>query len=177
MHGTVHTALKKYVETEFDSLLWEAMLEHADLAEALYLAVGNYPDEEAVALISALAELTDKTVAETLENFGVFLSAELITMYHALIRPEWGARELLLNTEEAMHKVVRLKNPGSEPPKLVIEPIDDKTLRFVYRSKRKMHDLARGIIRGIARYYGEPLSIKEREYGIGGVEMHIRLGS
>jgi len=50
-----------------------------------------------------------------LEDFGALSRRILIDMYWALIEPEWKTLDLLEHTEEAIHKVVRLKNPGAQP--------------------------------------------------------------
>ena len=69
--------------------------------------------------------------------------------------------DLILNTEQTVHKVVRAKNPGALPPELhCVRPRED-TVVITYTSKRKMCAVAIGISRGVAKHYAEHIAITE----------------
>ena len=68
----------------------------------------------------------------------------------SMTKPNWKTMELLLYTEETIHKAVRIKNPGAEPPRLQFQQTGPNTLKFNYNSPRQMSAVAKGIIKGVA---------------------------
>ena len=94
-------------------------------------------------------------------------------MCTSLIDPSWRTAEMLLNTEDIIHKVVRMKNPGAAPPQLKFRRIGDNELLFYYNSPRQMSSVARGIMKGIADHYGETLTIQEQKHPDGSIDMRI----
>jgi hypothetical protein len=175
MHGIIHVELKRYVETKHGADAWKAVLQKAGTPSRIYVATNVYPDEEAAALV-ATASLLTKTPAETiLEDFGEFVTPALLSMYQSLIKPDWKTRELLLNTEETIHRVVRLKNSGALPPQLRFEEMGPRQLKFYYNSPRRMSAVAKGIIKGVARHYREKVAIQESRGPEGRVEMTITI--
>jgi len=82
-------------------------------------------------------------------------------MYKNLINPEWGTLDLVENIEDTIHNVVRLQNPGADPPALQCQRTATNEVMVVYKSKRKFCRLAIGIIKGLAKYYQESISISE----------------
>lgn len=173
MHGIIHTELKKYIETRYSPSTWKACLETAGLRGKVYLAISAYPDEEAMALVTAAAKLSRMPVEYLLEEFGEFIAPNLLNMYRSLIRPEWKTIQMLLHTEEVIHRVVRINNPGAQPPKLHFEQAGPKELKFYYNSPRRMAGVAKGIIKGIAKHYGEKVLIREQKNADGSSEMSI----
>ncbi|MGH7766511.1 MAG: heme NO-binding domain-containing protein [Candidatus Binatia bacterium] len=110
-----------------------------------------------------------------LENFGEFVVPDLMSTFNMLINPKWKTMEMLLNTETTIHKVVRLKNPGAEPPRLQFTQTGPNTLKFNYNSPRRMSAVAKGIMKGVAKHYGETVEIQERKSAGGSSEMMITI--
>jgi heme-NO-binding protein len=175
MHGIILTELKKYVDSRVDTLGWNEILRQARVEPKLYMPVGVYDDAEAVAIVAAAAQAVGIGVGELLEDFGEFIAPHLIELYKPLIRKEWRTLDLLLNTESNIHQVVRLRNPGAQPPQLRFVQTGPNELLFVYDSPRRMSSLAKGIIRGVAKYYGEAVRIDETHFPQGSCEMLIRV--
>jgi hypothetical protein len=175
MHGIIHAELKKFVEKNHGIEAWQAILEKANLGPKIYLFTATYPDEEAVAIVTAASELTGTPAEDILEAFGLFIAPSLMNMFKALIKPEWGTMELLLNTEDTIHRVVRMKNPGAAPPKLNFEQTGPKELKLLYNSPRQMSAVGRGIITGVASHYGDTVSITETPGPGGGTELNIKI--
>jgi hypothetical protein len=173
LHGIIHAELKKYVETRHGAAAWKACLEAAALGNKIYMPINSYPDEEAIAIVTAASDLTHTPVEQLLEDFGEFISPDLLSMYRSLIRPDWKTIQLLLHTEETIHRVVRSKNPGAEPPKLQFEQLGPNQLKFYYNSPRRLAALAKGIIKGVAKHYGETVLIREHKKTDGSSEMFI----
>ena len=161
MHGLIHMELANFIKQQRGERFWQKITERAGLADHLYLQVGSYPDAEIQALVSAAAQLLGKSEDELLEGFGFYLVPQLIEQYRSYIAPEWKTLELLLNTEQTIHRVVRLKDKSAAPPRLKFSQTGEGSLLLKYDSPRKMQAVARGMIKGVADWYGEKVSILE----------------
>jgi predicted hydrocarbon binding protein len=161
MHGVIFLELKKYTESKLGAGAWATLLEKAGLAGNAYYPTTSYPDSDAIALVVAASKITGLEVPVILEDFGAFIVPGLLGMYKNLIKPEWKTLELLENTEAVIHTVVRLRNPGAEPPELECKRSRPNEVTVVYQSKRKMCALAKGIIRGVGNTFKEKLTIQE----------------
>jgi hypothetical protein len=161
MHGIIFTELKKYANTKYGEDIWNRLLKESGIKPKIYLPVQEYPDEEIVAIVSTVSRITEKPINAILEDFGFFITQDLIGLYSTLIRPEWKMLDFLQHTEETIHRVVRLKSPGAKPPELeCTRPYPDEVI-ITYSSRRKMCALAIGIIRGTAKHYKERVTISE----------------
>ncbi len=173
MHGIIHAELKKYVETKYNAEAWRAVLNEAGLGNKIYMAVSTYEDAEAVAIVKAASKLTGVPPLEILEDFGEFIAPDLLDMYKSLIDPSWKTADLFTNVEDTIHTVVRMKNPGATPPQLKFKRVGPNELHFHYDSPRQMSSVAKGIMKGVAKHYGETLSIQERKNADGSIDMRI----
>lgn len=160
MHGIIFGELKKLVDTKLGGDSWRELLKDAGLGAKVYMPVTEYPDAEAVALVKAIAARIGKPEREVFETFGEFIAVDLLTLYRHMVKPEWRTLELLENTEETIHRVVRLRNPGARPPELKTDREGDEVL-ITYRSARRMCGVAVGIVRGLAKHYSESIDIRE----------------
>jgi hypothetical protein len=174
MHGLIHSELKRFTETTYGVAAWKAVLERAGYKDKMYLTVKPYADEEALAIVAAASELLDLPPATVLEAFGRFTAPALMRMYASKVDPSWGTLEMLLNTEHTIHTVVRSTQPGAEPPTLRFERVDGESVRLEYRSPRGMSAVAKGIIQGVADFYGDVVEITESELPENGTELFVR---
>jgi len=87
------------------------LLKEAGLGQRNYDAFETYPDEEAGRLVATASRITGANAPAILEDFGEFIAPDLLEMYWALVKPEWKTLDVIEHTEEAIHEVVRLKNP------------------------------------------------------------------
>lgn len=146
MHGVIFSELKRYADARLGDEAWRELLSEAELGPRIYMTVQTYPDEEAVAIITAAAARAGLSVPAVLEDFGVFIAPTLLSMYRSLIRPEWTTLDVLENTERTIHTVVRLRNPGAVPAVLEARRESPQQLTLVYSSPRQLCQLASGII-------------------------------
>jgi predicted hydrocarbon binding protein len=164
MHPLIHLALKQYVEARHGVKGWLGFLDLAGVSTATpYVRVGDYPDEEFYAIIAAVARGTGATVEEVIEDFGMAIASELITMYPRLVRPEWRSLDLICNTEQTIHAIVRQGHAGARPPALKCLRVSATELRLTYESSRRLCALARGIMRGVGQHFGDALTIRQPE--------------
>lgn len=161
MQGIIFAELKKLVDTRFGGDTWKKLQNESGIGERIYLAMAEYPDSEALALVSAASKATGRPVPALLEEFGEFIVPDLVTMYQAIIRPEWKLLDFIMHTEESIHRIVRAKNPGAKPPELKCSRPHPNEVVIVYRSARKMCGVAKGILRGFSKHYGEEILLAE----------------
>ena len=138
MHGIIFSELRKYAETKHGKETWNTLLRNAGLASKTCLPVQEYPDAEIVAIIGAASSITGLSVSAVLEDFGEFIALALIKMFGHLLWAEWKTIDVVENTEGTVHSVVRVKNPGAQPPKLKTRRNGPDEVVLVYTSPRQM---------------------------------------
>ena len=126
-----------------------------------YLPSGVYPDDAAVAMLGTIADDTGESLPDVVERFGEFLAPHLLKVAGAAVDPRWNLLDLIEQTEGIIHSLVRAKNPGAKPPVLETIRHDPRELHLIYASARRLCRLAQGLIRGMARHYGEAVEIEE----------------
>lgn len=162
MHGLIHTALQKYLETSLGTESWKTLLARAGYENEIFTPLRSYPDEQIVRLVAEAEALSGIPAAALLEGFGEFLVPTYLSLYGALLKPQWRTLEVLENTEETVHRVVRMRNPGAEPPRLRVRRTAEDEVELTYDSARKLCAVARGIARGVAQQFSEDLQITDR---------------
>jgi hypothetical protein len=161
MHGLIFLQFQRFAQKQSGITDWESLLREAQLPIKSYSPARAYPDEDMLALVGAASRLLNMPVDAVLETFGEFVAPELIRLNGKLIRPEWKTLELIENTEKLIHTAVRVGNPGAQPPVLDCIRSTRDELQIVYSSDRQMCGVAKGIIKGVARHYGETVQITE----------------
>lgn len=160
MHGVILQELRAFADT-FGPDVWKALLSDAGLQGRLYLPAGVYDDADVNALVNAAAKKTQKTPHEVLHSFGVFLAPRLLRGHARHIQPGWRTLETLVHVEDTMHRVVRAQNKDATPPALTIARVDDSSVAIDYRSPRRLCPLARGMVTGVAAFFGEAIVVSE----------------
>jgi hypothetical protein len=161
MHGVIFLELRKFVGARLGDHAWDGLLQQAGLGGQVYLAVKEYPDSDALKLVETACAITGKPASALLEDFGAFSVPDLLQFYGSQLDPAWKTLDVIENTEETIHKVVRRRNPGARPPKLRCERLSPREVVLHYTSSRRMCSLARGICRGLGAHFGEQVEIEE----------------
>jgi hypothetical protein len=155
MHGIIFSELQKYAEAKHGQGTWDVLLRKANLENRVYVATREYADSEIISLIMAVCAMAGLSVSAVLEDFGKFIVPSLLRMYGHLLKPEWGAIDVIDNTEGTVHAVVRVKNPEAQPPKLKTQRLSLNEVLLIYNSSRQMCGLAIGIGVGLGQEFGE----------------------
>lgn len=182
MHGLIHTALQKYVEASFGPETWKKLLARTGLENELFTPLGTYPDAQIAAIVAEAEVVSGIPAATLLEGFGEFLVPTYLSLYGSLLKPEWRTLDVIENTEETVHRVVRMRNPGAEPPRLRVERTAKDEVVLTYDSARKLCAVARGIGRGVAKQFEESISIRDKSCMLKGdpvcvIAFRLRTGS
>ena len=162
MHGIIHLELEKFVVQNFGREAWHALVDKAGIGDRLYTPMQAYPDQDIVKVVAAAVEKTGKPATEILEAFGEFLVPTYLSVYGPLLDADWKTLDVIQHTEETIHRVVRMRQPGAAPPRLHVERVSPDEVAIHYDSPRKLCAVARGITRGIAKHFHEQVSISDR---------------
>lgn len=179
MHGSIFVELREYVGATYGAGQWEAVLDGSGIGHKDYVANQVYPDLDAVRIVAAAADRTGRPLHELLEDFGEYLAASLIERFVSLVDPGWKTLDLLEHVEETIHTVIRASNARADPPRLRCRRLSRTEVVVEYDSPRKMCSLAKGLIRGLARFYGDPIVLEESACMLKGdaaCELNVRLG-
>jgi hypothetical protein len=76
-------------------------------------------------------------------------------VYGPLLDSEWRTLDVIQHTEETIHRVVRMRQPGAAPPRLRVDRASPDEVAIHYDSPRRLCAVARGIVRGVAKHFGE----------------------
>lgn len=176
MHGVIFAELEAFVNESYGGGTWGDLIAAADTENDAFLPTKSYPDGDAIAVLQTASDVTGKAVPQLLYEFGEYVAPQLLDMYGAQIDDRWGYLDLLTNTEEQIHKVVRRDKPEASPPELVAKRVGDDEVRIRYASERKMCPLLEGIAAGAADEYGESVDISQSQCMLDGSgECHVSI--
>jgi hypothetical protein len=161
MQGVILDELEKYVTGKLGQPGLQRIRNLTGRGDSGYDFGGKYPDDELVMIMRGLVEATGRPPEEIVEEFGVALVPGLLEVYGFLVNPRWSFIDFLLNTEDVIHRGVKLNTPNARPPELQAVRSGPESVTITYRSKRKLCSLAKGIIRGAAAHYKVDITISE----------------
>ena len=158
MHGLIFFYIQKFADSAAaGATSWSKLRSTVTTSHEKYLPSGVYPDAEAVHLLDSIAQSAHEPLPTIIERFGEFLAPHLIKVAGKHVEPDWTALDLIEHTEAIIHTMVRATNPGARPPVLDTVRQSPHELTLLYGSQRQLCGLARGIIRGIGKHYGEDI--------------------
>jgi predicted hydrocarbon binding protein len=162
VHGLIFFYIQKFAdEATSGKTTWLKLRDTVTASDNRYLPNEVYPDEDAIELLQKIADTCGEPLPELIERFGEFLAPHLIKVASQNIDPTWRTLDLIENTEDIIHTMVRTAKPGAEPPVLETVRHSPNELHLVYSSSRQLCLLAKGITRGLANHYGETILIEE----------------
>lgn len=164
MHGLIFFYLQKFSESLSTGAPAGSRSGLSSLAVpdvARYLPSNVYPDADAVQFLQMIADGLDEPLLTTTRRFGEFLAPHLVKVAGPLIDPSWRTLDLVEHTEDLIHAMVRTRQPGADPPVLETVRSAPDELHVVYASRRRLCSLATGLLRGLARHYGELIELDE----------------
>ena len=161
MHGIIHLELQNFVVGNYGAPAWQTLIERAGLTGQIFTPLNAYPDGQIVSLVGEAASMTGIAAVDLLEAFGEYLVPRYLALYGKLLKPEWTTLDVIERTEQTIHRVVRLRQPGALPPKLKTERVSANEVILTYDSERKLCPVARGIARGLAKQFNQALTIDD----------------
>ncbi len=164
MKGIVFNEFFALVDEAFGAEVTEKIITNAELPnDGAYTGVGNYDAAEIVRLVKCLHAETSLPIADLLKTFGKHLLGSFKVGHGAYFNACTNTFEFVSSVEEQIHVDVRKLYPGAELPRLQAEQANDDQLTLVYRSSRRMADLAEGLLWGAIDHYGETIDVDRVE--------------
>jgi len=162
VYGIIFFYLQKFADVAATgSTSWKGVRASTATSAAKFLPSGVYPDADAVAILTTIAETTGRPLPSILEEFGQFLAPHLVKVAGPVVDPAWRTLDLIVHTEAIIHTMIRTTTPGAAPPVLEAVRQSPYELHLVYSSARRLCPLAVGLMRGIAAHYRETIRIEE----------------
>ncbi|WP_421914468.1 heme NO-binding domain-containing protein [Mesorhizobium sp.] len=161
MKGVVFNLLEEAVLREFGADTWDELLDEANLRGA-YTSLGNYSDDEIVALVTTAAAKLNLTNGEVLRWFGERAMPILKEKYPTLFQNHASARNFILSVNSIIHPEVRKLYSGASCPFFHFREADNGSVMMGYESSRKMCDLAHGFVKGASKLFCEEVEIDHK---------------
>lgn len=159
MKGIVFNLLEDVVSEQLGFDTWEFLLEKAGV-DGVYSSLGNYPDEDMLALVSAAAHRLKISEGEVLRWFGEQAMPLLKKTYPELFEQFSTARTFILSVNTIIHPEVMKLYSGAHCPYFHFTEQPDGALEMRYQSSRQLLDLAHGFILGAADIWHENVSVE-----------------
>jgi len=176
MKGIVFTEFIEMVEEKYGFETAEKMISSSGLStNGVYTALGTYPPAKMVQMLSILSEESSTPVPELLRNFGKYLLNSFTKLYKAFFDQKQNTFDFLEGLENHIHVEVKKLYPDAELPEFLIQKEGDKMLIMVYKSPRKLHELAMGLMEACVTYYGENIEISKKIIKDDGSEVAFEL--
>jgi len=158
--GIIFNLAAEVVVREHGEDVWDAVLEGAGVTGS-YTSLGNYPDEDLLAIVASAARLLGAQDADVLRHVARGAIPLLAERYPHFFTPHQDARSLVLTLNDIIHPEVRKLYPGADVPDFtyVLDGPDGVTL--TYRSARQLCTLAEGFSDGVAVHYGQRVVIDQ----------------
>ncbi len=158
MKGVIFNAAAEAVIKLGGEDLWDELLDAAGL-DGSYTTLGNYSDDDLIALVVAASEKLGMTVDATTEFIGEQVFPGLSGRHMHLVEEHESTVSLLCALNEVIHpEVLKLYPDASVPDFTTLERGEDR-LKLLYRSQRDLPALAAGLIRGAANLFDEDVAI------------------
>ena len=155
MKGIVFTEFLEMVDAKFGMSMTEHIVASANLPSGgVYTSIGTYPHGEIVALVGRLSEATKIDVSDLVRAFGAHLTERFAVLFPQFFSSVPDLYAFLENVDNYIHEEVLKLYPDATLPKITTERGPDDSFVVIYRSERKMADLAEGLIDGAIAHFG-----------------------
>lgn len=175
MKGIVFSEFMDMVEEKFGLETLDDLIESTSLKSGgSYTAVGTYPHEEMVNLVIRLGELKNIPISDLLNAFGHHLFDTFYKNYPGFFTGVSHPFDLLEQIDNHIHVEVKKLYPDAELPRFETHRHED-SMTMIYRSDRKMADLALGLIEASAKKFNTPLNIETTLLKEDGSEVQFKI--
>ncbi|MCW8821365.1 MAG: heme NO-binding domain-containing protein [Sulfurovum sp.] len=168
MRGLMFNYLLEYIESRHGYGVVDAIIEESELDnDGSYADGGMYKDADFIKLIATTSETLKIPTIQFLESFGkqTFspLYKKFMTIYdHDVYKQNTisSAFDFIVMLNTIHYKEVTKLYPDSIFPHFDIINRNDSTLEVIYRSKRHLPFLAKGLLEGCIAYFDEVLIVE-----------------
>ena len=156
MKGILFADFVEFIERELPSTAGR-------LGHGSYSPLGNYPEEELLALVARAGEAAGVPGPEILRRFGKHFFRTLATVYPVFVDGVGSSLELLAGIETRVHGEVKKLYPDAEFPHFGVLAKSPGRLELLYRSRRPLADFADGMIQGCIAWFGDGVRVDRQD--------------
>lgn len=166
MKGTVVGTWVKTLKALYPQNVYENMKKAGLNPDAAISPFDNVDDDKVIKFIEYVASDLNMATADLWRIIGKDNVRAFYDSY-ALFFNKSNLYHFLASMND-VHKIVRKKITGSNPPVLDVEVISDNSIYFTYLSKRNMYDYFLGLLEGARDHFKEDIKIDivEKNNGI-----------
>jgi len=163
MKGIIFTEFIEMVEDKFGFEVADKIITSSNLPSGgAYTAVGTYDFDEMVQLVTNLSTKTGIGLSDLLFTFGDHLFGRFFSVYPHFFEGKKNTFDFLSELEDFIHVEVLKLYPDAQLPTIATEvKPDGSSMKMVYKSSRKMGDLALGLMTGCARHFKEDITVEK----------------
>lgn len=161
MYGHFFLGLKRFLISSLGIDVWNKLLRDSGMNKDDFQPFTNYSLGEGEGIFTRASDLLGKDIQDFYEEFGEYIMPGLMKMYTVLINPTWRTLDLIENVEETVHRILRIQYEQLNPPELKCVRTGSDEVIVMYSSPYQMCGLAKGMLKGIARYYDEKIIVSE----------------
>lgn len=156
MQGVIFNAIEEFTIDLGGMELWNQILDEAAVKSGgIYTFGKTYDDQEIVDLAVTLCKSINVELDKGLHLFGKFLFTYLLDKGNVHIKDYPNTQSLLSELEDVIHRDVERLHPNAYTPFFEFTKIDENSGELIYRSKRKLCQVAEGLVEGAADHYGQ----------------------
>ena len=160
MKGVVFNIFSDLVTDTFGWEVWDQLIESTQPAsDAIYTSAEVYPDEELVAYVTALSNITGTEAPDLIRAFGKYMMHKFKGIHPEFLDGQ-TAKSFLASVHDVIHVEVKKLHPDSLLPTFEYEDTGENSLTMIYSSERKLCHLAEGLVQGVSEVFGQPISIR-----------------
>ncbi len=160
MLGIIFTNLVEMIETTVSYEMADEILEEANLSsKGVFTAVGHYPLEDVVEIVTLLSQKTRIEPDALIFAFGKYLFAKLMDGHKHIVSSDATLFDLLAQLDSNIHVEVLKLYPNATLPTFTTLDHQPDQITMIYQSPRQLEKLAEGLIQGGAEYFNTPVNV------------------
>jgi hypothetical protein len=162
MKGIVFNLLEEAVVGAHGPDAWDQVLDDAGV-DGAYTSLGDYPDDEAMALVAAICARVGAPADAVLRDFGRAALPGLVARFPEFAAAHRSTKSFLLRLDDTIHPEVRKLYPHARPPRFAFEDPGPDALVMHYVSERRLCAMAEGMVEAAAAHFGEQVALVQTE--------------
>ena len=152
MYGMVNKAIVQMISEQHGKDVLDHVLAKADIIHSEFIGLEQYEDGVSVAMITAMADISEESPVKVLEDLGEFwIEFARNSDYGDLLAMAGETLPEILTSLDDLHVRVGSSFPNLMPPTFWCTNVSDHSLTLHYASKRSgLSPMVIGLVRGLA---------------------------
>jgi hypothetical protein len=175
MKGILFVEFLDLAEKKYGLGVVQEIIDNAELAsKGVYTAVGTYNHREFFQILDQVATIESIHREDVLQSFGEHFLLVLSRSYPDFFN-KTEVFEFLKSIDDYIHPTVLKLYPDAQLPSFESEVLNQKEMKLIYRSSRKMARFAKGLIVASGEYFGDKLTVELSQIIDDGAEVELTI--